>query len=775
DVDWSIQGNTNLVDTFIEDGLLAVALNEGANTLTVTARSAFDPGRYATATVTLTNPEPGQVTITVTIDPQTTSVVAGGSVPFTVTVNVTGQPADVLAVSSAVTWDVAGNEIPSTAVGSLSPDTYSATLFVAGNETAETLTVTATSAHDPTRSASATVTVSEAEPVTAVWLVGLADTWTMPGTPMTPGDDGIFTWEGDVVAPANTFRFNLTDTANWAAASWFAPEANNTPAVLGINQMIRFTTNPDTAWTLQDGWYRLTVDTVAATLYVERPVVITGVTVSGPSNIQAGDSTAAGDFHATVQGTNPGQGVTWSIVGARHADTTIDAGTGVLRVSINEDAASLTIRATSSLNTEQYGQRSIYVDPPDEGIHVEISPRETSAARGDEVGFTATVTVVPAGADIPTTVTWTVGGNTSNGTEMVYTAGAHTATLFVASDENAETLTVTVRSTHDTTRYDTATVSLLGVPNVWLVGHMAGTGWNHPGEPMTRQASGIFIWEGYVEERADGSFFRFNLSAATTSWNNGSWFAPEANSTAIVLGSNAMMRFDNPANPYRAWTIAPGWYRFTLDSVAATLNVERPAIVDSVTITNPPTEIFQGGFHDFNAVLAGRNLEDVTVTWTVTAGGVAGTGFGTDATANRLTIAPGQAIGSSLTITASAGGQTDTVNVQVADPATFGGVEIALEIADRGSGLAIVGGIPTTPVVISRTGSNGNPTFVTFAATPGAGTIRWIVSGVSHDDVNSITINANDQPLGRHTVRLVVTIDGVPWSLPQILHFTVER
>ena len=476
DVDWSIQGNTNLVDTFIEDGLLAVALNEGANTLTVTARSAFDPRRYATATVTLTNPEPGQVTITVTIDPQTTSVVAGGSVPFTVTVNVTGQPADVLAVSSAVTWDVAGNEIPSTAVGSLSPDTYSATLFVAGNETAETLTVTATSAHDPTRSASATVTVSEAEPVTAVWLVG----------------------------------------------------------------------------------------------------------------------------------------------------------------------------------------------------------------------------------------------------------------------------------------------------------HMAETGWNHPGEPMTGQAGGIFTWEGYVEEIAGGSHFRFNLSDATTSWNNGSWFAPEVNSTDIEPGYNDMRRFDNPANPYRAWTIAPGWYRFTLDSVAATLYVERPVTVDSVTITTSLAEVITGRYYDFDATLEGRNADGATVVWTVE-GGTAGTGFGINGTAaNRLTIAAGETVGANLTVRASAGGQTDTVTVPVADSAGFGDARVVLRIEDMGTGLAITGGMPTTPVVVSRAG-NGNPTSVTFEAThPEADSFEWIVSGVRRYG-DSITINAGEHALGHHTVRLVVIIDGVPWSMSQELHFTVER
>jgi hypothetical protein len=82
----------------------------------------------------------------VTISPTTATVAAGGTKNFTATVAGSGDYAE------TVTWSVTGGG-DGTSVSS------SGVLTVAAAETAETLTVTAASTQDPTKTASATVTV----------------------------------------------------------------------------------------------------------------------------------------------------------------------------------------------------------------------------------------------------------------------------------------------------------------------------------------------------------------------------------------------------------------------------------------------------------------------------------------------------------------------------------------------------------------------------------------------------------------------------------------
>jgi len=632
------------------------------------------------------------------------------------------------------------------------------------------------------------------------------------------------------------------------------------------------------------------------TLTGDRPVTITGVTVHGPASIEAGSSTQPGDFHATVQGTNTeDEAVTWSIYETgRASGTFINAGSGVLTVSITEALTSLTIRATSVTAPAIFGQTTIAVDPPADGLHVAISPRDISAGRGARVPFTATVTVIPTGAGIPTAVTWDVDGD-NPGTRIEYDPNdSHSATLVVAANQAIGPITVTVRSTHDPYEYDFATVDVTGdeaVNYVWLVGSMVYGGWdNFPGTPMVRDAeAGTFRWSGAVAARAT---FRFNLSYATTGWANGSWFAPYANDTYVVIGRNYKTRFDNPDGPSRAWRIQdagyyaiivdpvaktmyveregipvdavwlvghmaedgwnlpgepmarntadgtftwagyatasnyfrfnldigttgwgagtwfappggntdavlgisgmarrvnptigtgdawritqPGWYVFTVCPRTETLHVARPVIVDSITIVSPPVQLFPGAYYDFAATLTGRNVDDVTVVWTV-AGGGEGTGFGTGAYANRLTIAANDA-GETLTITASANGQTAQITRVVVDPASLGDAVINLVIEDRGEGLAIVGGIPSEEPRISAGGALPySVTFTIYGASNPDRTYEWIVSGVRKEGP-SVTLYAANFGIGRHTVRLIVTDEnGVVWSMPQLLHFTVVQ
>ena len=148
-VTWTVSGKKSDDTTISEDGVLTVATDETATTLTVTATAVGDSKISATATVTVKQP----ATITgVTVDPAAATVEAGKTQQFTAKVEGTGN------FREEVTWSVSGNESDDTTISE------DGVLNIAADETAATLTVTATANGDDTKYATATVTVTQPDP-----------------------------------------------------------------------------------------------------------------------------------------------------------------------------------------------------------------------------------------------------------------------------------------------------------------------------------------------------------------------------------------------------------------------------------------------------------------------------------------------------------------------------------------------------------------------------------------------------------------------------------
>ena len=169
-VAWTVEGTGKKAGTTISDaGLLTVAQDETASTLTVTATSTVDTGKFDTATVTVSSASISGVTIS----PKTATVVQGGTQQFSAAVTVTGGT-----LAQTVAWTVEGT-------GKKDGTTIDTTgkLTVAGDETASPLTVTATSTVDSGKSGTATVTVrSSAEPVESITIIiGFAEGITVSG------------------------------------------------------------------------------------------------------------------------------------------------------------------------------------------------------------------------------------------------------------------------------------------------------------------------------------------------------------------------------------------------------------------------------------------------------------------------------------------------------------------------------------------------------------------------------------------------------------------
>ncbi|MGB9072175.1 MAG: hypothetical protein WCC22_05850 [Terriglobales bacterium] len=138
-VTWSLSGLGSLSNTGL---YTAPAVVTDQTTATVTATSVVDPARSASATVTL-------IPITVGVSPATASVVVGGTQQFTATVTGTS--------NTSVTWSVSGAGCSGDDCGTIN----STGLYLApSNEpNPPTVTVTATSAVDITKSGTATVTI----------------------------------------------------------------------------------------------------------------------------------------------------------------------------------------------------------------------------------------------------------------------------------------------------------------------------------------------------------------------------------------------------------------------------------------------------------------------------------------------------------------------------------------------------------------------------------------------------------------------------------------
>ena len=150
---WTVSGSSNAGTFISSNGVLTVATDETAATLTVTATAVGNSGKSADATVTVKQP----ATITgVTVAPATATVEAGKTQQFTATVIGTGD------YNEKVTWTVSGNKSAGTTIST------TGVLTVAADETAATLTVTATAVGDDAKSGTATVTVTQPATITGV-------------------------------------------------------------------------------------------------------------------------------------------------------------------------------------------------------------------------------------------------------------------------------------------------------------------------------------------------------------------------------------------------------------------------------------------------------------------------------------------------------------------------------------------------------------------------------------------------------------------------------
>jgi len=144
-VTWSVNGTGN--GLISSTGLYTAPGSVPSGTVTIAATSTTVPAVLGTATVTVTNPPPA---VSVTISPTSATVRVGRTRAFTATVQNSSD--------TAIIWQVNGITGGNSTLGTISSlGTYKAPSAV---PTGGTVTVSAVSHADPTKSASATVIVS---------------------------------------------------------------------------------------------------------------------------------------------------------------------------------------------------------------------------------------------------------------------------------------------------------------------------------------------------------------------------------------------------------------------------------------------------------------------------------------------------------------------------------------------------------------------------------------------------------------------------------------
>ena len=177
---------------------------------------------------------------------------------------------------------------------------------------------------------------------------------------------------------------------------------------------------------------------------------VTGVTVD-PDSAELGKG-ATQKFTATVTGEgDPSQAVTWTVEGAQSPKTSIKED-GTLKVSMEETAKTLTVTATSKLDETK--SASVTVTVTDEVVTPEITvtvdPAELRV--NPDAGQKGQFTAIVEGAEDDETVTWTISGNTSEGTMIT------NGQLFLGEGETASEMTVTATSNENPDCFGTAKV-----------------------------------------------------------------------------------------------------------------------------------------------------------------------------------------------------------------------------------------------------------------------------------------------------------------------------
>jgi hypothetical protein len=336
-----------------------------------------------------------QPTVSVSVSPSSVNLLAGGSQQFSTTV--------LGSANSSVIWSL------SSPVGTISAaGLYTAPATIT---TAQTVTVKATGVADPTKSATAAVTLNPPVSVT-----------------VSPGRVTL------TQSQTQSFAAAVTNTGSTAVTWSLSPLVGSITAA-GLYTAPASITSSQTV-TVKATSAADSTKSATATVTLNPPV---SVTVS-PGNVTLTQSQTQ-SFAAAV--TNTGNtAVTWSISPA--AGSISASGLYTAPASITS-SQTVTVMATSVADSTKSATAAVTLSPP---VNVTVSPSSVTLTQSQTQSFSATVT-----GTSNTAVTWSL----SPAVGSISAAGLYTAP---ASISGSQTVTVKATSAADSTKSATATVTL---------------------------------------------------------------------------------------------------------------------------------------------------------------------------------------------------------------------------------------------------------------------------------------------------------------------------
>jgi len=387
--------------------------------VSVTATSVADPGKSATATVTVLAP------VAVSIVPAIVDVVTSAHQQFTASVANT--------TDTAVTWSVSGSGCSGSACGTITTTgLYTAPSAVPNPAK---ISVTATSVADTSKSATATVTIVPPlgitiSPTAVELLVGAKQQFTATVANST---NTAVTWSLSGTGCSGSACGTIT-----TAGLYTAPSAVPSPGIVFVT--VTSVANP--------------AKSATASVTITAPVAVT----ISPASVQVVTGTHQ-QFTATVANTS-NKAVTWSVAGsgctAAACGTISSSGLYTAPATVPKPGL-VTVTAISVADSSKSGHAQVTIVGP---IQIGISPSSATVVLDSTQQFSATVTNTTN-----TAVSWSVSGSGCTGASCgtISSTGLYTAPFVVPTPAQ---VFVTVTSSADPTKSSTAVVTL--VPPITL-------------------------------------------------------------------------------------------------------------------------------------------------------------------------------------------------------------------------------------------------------------------------------------------------------------------
>ena len=405
-VTWQVNGITggnSSVGSISSAGVYTAPTTVPTSSVSVTAISAADPTKSASAVVNFTQPAPAP-TISVTVAPGSVTLAASQSQAFTASVSGSG--------NTQVAWQVNGVTGGNSSAGTVS----SAGVYTPpATVPTSSVFVTAISVADPTKSASATVNFTQPPPPPVVVTVAPTSVTLAGGqsqyfsATVTGSTNTQVSWQVNGVAGGSATTGTITSSGVYTAPAKVPTSSVSVSAVSAAdssksaNAQVNFTQPPPTI--------AVTVSPLTVTLGAGQTQSFTAM-VSGTSNTQ----------------------VSWLVNGISGGSSTAGTitTTGLYTAPASVPSSPVSISAVSAADSTKSGSATVSFSAPLAGTNYYVSPNGNDSNDGSQQNPWATIqhaaTVATAGATVH------VAPGTYSGAITTQTSGTATSRIRFLSE-----------------------------------------------------------------------------------------------------------------------------------------------------------------------------------------------------------------------------------------------------------------------------------------------------------------------------------------------------